>query len=214
VASMMSGEWRSRLGKRHSACALIAVKQREHCKTRLARTLAPSSHLQLVRSMLTAVLSAAGSASTVRRVMVVSPERDTVPLRVPVLVDTGESLNDALMQAYKVLRERGEREIVILPADLPTITPDEIDALVRAARSGGCAMASDEARVGTNALSLVSERPFCFKFGPDSLRLHLQEADRAGLNARVVSLPGLEFDVDSPADLNRLERQWLARRRA
>jgi hypothetical protein len=31
----------------------------------------------------------------------------------------------------------------------------------------------------------------------------------------MVRLPGLEFDVDSPADLDRLDRQqWLARRQA
>lgn len=210
----MLGKLTSRPDRRRSACVFIAVNQRERCKTRLAQALVPSSRLQLVRSMLAAVLWAAGSASTVRQIIVVSPERDTVPLDVPVLVDTGESLNDALMQAHKVLREFGGREVVILPADLPTITPDEIDALVHAARSGGCAIASDEARVGTNALSLISAQPFCFHFGPDSLRLHMHEANRAGLNPRVLRLPGLEFDVDSPPDLNRLERQWLARRQA
>jgi hypothetical protein len=35
------------------------------------------------------------------------------------------------------------------------------------------------------------------------------------LSPQVIRLPGLEFDVDSPADLARLdERQWLARLQA
>jgi hypothetical protein len=35
------------------------------------------------------------------------------------------------------------------------------------------------------------------------------------LGAQVVRLPGLEFDVDLPADLHRLDRQqWLARLQA
>ena len=50
--------------------------------------------------------------------------------------------------------------------------------------------------------------PFRFQFGPDSQRLHLQEAQRTGLSPQVVRLPGLEFDVDSPADLDRLG--WTA----
>ena len=103
----------------------------------------------------------------------------------------------------------------MLPADLPTITAAEIDALVRAGRRGGFAIAPDAAGVGTNALCLVSAHPFRFQFGSDSRQLHLEEAERTGLSPQVVRLPGLEFDVDSPADLARLdERQWLARLQA
>jgi 2-phospho-L-lactate guanylyltransferase len=211
----MLGDLTHRLDRRLGACALIAIKERLHCKTRLAEALAPRARLQLVRSMLSAVLSAAGGAQTVRQIIVVSPERDSVPAEIPVLADSGESLNSALSQAHRVLREFGCREVVILPADLPTITAAEIDALIRAGRRGGFAIAPDAAGVGTNALCLVSAHPFRFQFGLESQRLHLQEAERTGLSPRVVRLPGLEFDVDSPADLNRLLGQrWRARLQA
>jgi 2-phospho-L-lactate/phosphoenolpyruvate guanylyltransferase len=201
--------------RRRGACALIAVKARARCKTRLADALAPTERIELVRSMLDAVLGAAGNAQTVHQVIVISPERDTVPCDIPVLADTGESLNSALIQAHTVLREFGCHEVVVLPADLPMITGAEIDELVRAGRSGGFAIASDAAGVGTNALCLVSALPFQFQFGPDSRRLHLQEAQRLGSNPQVVRLPGLEFDVDAPADLNMLDgQQWLTRLRA
>ena len=157
--------------------------------------------------MLGAVLSAAGGARTVRQLIVVSPDRDTVPAEIPVLADTGECLNSALTQAHQVLREFGCREVVILPADLPNITAAEIDSLVRAGRSGGFAIAPDAAGVGTNALCLVSPHLFRFQFGFGSRRLHIQEAERTGLTPRVIHLPGLEFDVDSPADLERLDEQ-------
>ncbi|MGO8855081.1 MAG: 2-phospho-L-lactate guanylyltransferase [Steroidobacteraceae bacterium] len=211
----MLGDLTRRLDQRRGACALIAIKARARCKTRLSESLAPSARLQLVRSMLAAVLSAAAGAQTVRQVIVVSPERDAVPAEIPVLADSGESLNGALTQAHRVLREFGCREVVILPADLPHITAAEIDALVHAGRSGGFAIAPDAAGVGTNALCLVSAHPFRFQFGSGSQRLHLQEAEHAGLKAQVVRLPGLAFDVDSPADLNQLDRQqWLARLQA
>jgi len=208
----MLGELGRRLDQRRGACALIAVKERARCKMRLSEVLAPPARIQLVRSMLAAVLSAAGGARTVRQLIVVSPERDTVPAEIPVLADTGESLNGALTQAHRVLREFGCREVVILPADLPNITAAEIDGLVRAGRSGGFAIAPDGAGVGTNALCLVSAQPFRFQFGLDSQRLHLEEARRAGLTPRIIRFSGLEFDVDSPADLDRLDEQrWLAR---
>src|SRR6202166_3569212 len=211
----MLGDLTHRLDQRRGVCALIAIKQRVHCKTRLAGALAPQARVQLVRSMLAAVLSAAGGARTVRHIIVVSPERDTVPAEIPVLADSGECLNSALTQAHRVLREFGCREVVMLPADLPTITAAEIDALVRAGRRGGFAIAPDAAVVGTNALCRVSAHPFRFQFGSDSQRLHLEEAERTRLSPQVVRLPGLEFDVDSPADLNRvLGQRWLARLQA
>ena len=64
---------------------------------------------------------------------------------------------------------------------------------------------------GTNALCLASSQPFQFQFGLDSRRLHLEEAARIGLGAEVVRLSGLEFDVDSPADLLRLRSEELWR---
>jgi 2-phospho-L-lactate guanylyltransferase len=212
----MLGDLTHRLDQRRGACALIAIKERVHCKTRLAEALAPPARIQLVRSMLAAVLSAADGARTVRHIIVVSPERDSVPAEIPVLADSGECLNSALTQAHRVLREFGCREVVILPADLPTITAAEIDALVRAGRRGGFAIAPDAAGVGTNALCLVAAHPFRFQFGLGSQRLHIEEAQRSGLSPQVVRLPGLEFDVDSPADLDRLggQQRWLARLQA
>ena len=196
-------------------CALIAIKQRVRCKMRLSETLTPAARLQLVRSMLAAVLSAAGAARTVRQVVVVSPERDTVPADVPVIVDTGEDLNRALTEAHQMLLEIGCREVVILPADLPTISAADIDGLMHAGRIGGFAIAPDMAGSGTNALCLVSAQAFHFQFGLGSQHLHLREAERMGLSPQVVRLPGLQFDVDSPADLSRLDGQpWAARRRA
>jgi 2-phospho-L-lactate/phosphoenolpyruvate guanylyltransferase len=209
------GDLTRRHDQRRGACALIAIKERAQCKTRLSEALAPSARIQLVRSMLAAVLSAAAGARTVRQIMVVSPERDSIPADIPVLADTGKSLNGALTQAHRMLREFGCREIVILPADLPTITAADIDGLVLAGRRGGFAIAPDAAGVGTNALCLVSPHPYRFKFGPDSRRLHLEEARCVGLDPLEVRLPGLEFDVDSPADLDRLDGQrWLARLQA
>ncbi len=57
-----------------------------------------------MRSMLAAVLSAARKARTVNQVIVITPERDRIPADVPVLADTGESLNGALMQAHAAVR--------------------------------------------------------------------------------------------------------------
>jgi 2-phospho-L-lactate/phosphoenolpyruvate guanylyltransferase len=211
----MQGDLTSRVGPQRGACALIAVKARVRCKSRLSGSLAPPARIQLVRSMLAAVLSAAGAARTLSQLIVVSPERDSIPEEVPVLADTGRCLNSALTEAHRMLRKFGCREVVILPADLPNITAADIDGLVRSGRSGGFAIAPDADGTGTNALCLVSPHPFRFQFGPDSRRLHLAEAIRLGLTPQVIRTTGLEFDVDSPTDLDLLDEQrWLSCLRA
>jgi 2-phospho-L-lactate guanylyltransferase len=196
-------------------CVLVAIKARAQCKSRLAEVLAPAARLQLVRTMLDAVIDAARNARTLRQILVVSPERDCVPAQIPVLADTGGGLNDALSAAQTALREFGCQEVVVLPADLPLVTGDDIDALVWAGRRGGFAIAPDAAGVGTNALYLNSPLPFRFRFGPDSARLHFEQAHGMGLDPQRVRLPGLEFDVDCPDDLRRLEEpSWRTRLQA
>jgi 2-phospho-L-lactate guanylyltransferase len=197
------------------ACALVAIKARALCKSRLAEVLAPPARLQLVRAMLEAVICAARNAQTLRQILVVSPERDCVPAQIPVLADAGGGLNEALSAAQRALHEFGCEEVVVLPADLPHVTGSEIDELVRAGRTGGFAIAPDAAGVGTNALYLNSPRPFRFRFGPDSARLHLEQAHGMGLAPQLVRLAGLEFDVDCPDDVRRLqEAPWRARLQA
>lgn len=187
-----------------SVCALVPVKQREHCKMRLASELTIHSRIALVRSMLSAVLTAAREARWVCETVVISPERDAVAAEIQLLPDAGVSLNSALTEAYETLWQRGRREFVILPADLPRIRPEEIDTLVHAGHTGGCALAPDMAGTGTNGLYLASPPAFAFQFGPDSCRRHLQEARRLGLAPQLVHLPGLAFDLDTPTDL----AQW------
>jgi 2-phospho-L-lactate/phosphoenolpyruvate guanylyltransferase len=196
-------------------CALVAIKGRTQCKSRLAEVLAPAQRLQLVRSMLDTVISAARNARTVRQILVVSPERDRVGADIPVLADTGGGLNGSLSAAHLTLQEFGCQEVVVLPADLPHVTANDIDELVRAGRSGGFAIAPDAAGVGTNALYICSPQSFGFRFGPDSRRLHVQQALSMGLVPQVVQCAGLEFDVDSPDDLRNLqESAWRTRLQA
>ena len=197
------------------SCALIAIKARAQCKSRLAAVLTPAARLQLVRAMLDAVIAAARSAQTLRQILVLSPERDCVAADIPVLADTGGGLNRALSAAQLALHDFGCHEVVVLPADLPHVTAADIDELVRAGRRGGFAIAPDAAGVGTNALYLNSPQPFRFRFGLDSRRLHLEQAHSMGLIPQVVQLAGLEFDVDSPEDVHRLEEPtWRTRLQA
>ena len=199
--SLASLPWRRGLAT--GCCALIAIKARAQCKTRLERHLGVEQRIALARRMLAMVIAAARSAHNVAQVFVLSPERDLVPDEVPVLADTGLGLNQALSQAQRALLAIGCRELVVLPADMPTVTGAEIDRLVRAGRRGGFAIAPDLAQRGTNALCLATSQAFQFRFGVGSRQQHLLEARRLGLRPAIVSAPGLAFDIDTFDDLLR-----------
>jgi 2-phospho-L-lactate guanylyltransferase len=191
------------LDPRLGCCALVAIKRRSACKGRLADALAPPERLELVRAMLAHVIGALGAAQTVRQIVVVSPERDLVPAQFPVLADRGAGLNVALAEARAALLSLGAHAVLVLPADLPCVTAEEIDRFVRAGRRG-FALAPDAAGTGTNALYLGTDQPFEFHFGQDSKRRHLRVAEALGLRPRILRSPGLAFDIDAPGDLARL----------
>ena len=195
----------------HGCSAVVAVKARPHCKSRLAGRLAPQSRVLLVRLMLNGVLEALRGARSIGRIVVVSPERDTVPPNICVLRDPGDGLNPALDSARQVLVDNGVTELLILPADLPLITADDIDQLVATGRRTGFASATDAAGTGTNALYIAPPAFFRFQFGPGSRFHHFDEAARLGMGAEALRLQGLEFDLDGPADLAYLLAQHHAR---
>jgi 2-phospho-L-lactate guanylyltransferase len=186
----------------------VAIKSRAQCKSRLAHALSTPARLALVRAMLATVLDAVSEARCVQDVLVISPEREGVPSGMRVLADSGQSLNAALSYAHAQLQALGHAEALILPADLPHLTGQEIDAFVQAGRARGFAIAPDHAHRGTNALFMTARTPFTFRFGADSLRLHLEEACARGFTPAVVELPGLALDVDEPVDLQALAGRY------
>lgn len=185
--------------------ALVPIKLRAECKGRLAGRLVAEARLSLVRLMLERVLTALRASRTIDRIVIVSPERDTVPPDIPVLEDSGHGLNAALDTARQMLVEQGAGELVVLPADLPMITAADINTLVESGRRTGFALATDVAGKSTNALYLSAPAAFRFHFGPGSRRRHFKEAMRLGLKPELVRTPGLEFDLDVAEDLIRLQ---------
>jgi 2-phospho-L-lactate guanylyltransferase len=58
---------------------------------------------------------------------------------------------------------------------------------------------------GTNVLSLPTDIPFRFAYGPGSFRRHVLESRRLGLGIRVVRAADLAVDVDAIDDLRHLD---------
>lgn len=187
-------------------------------KSRLAGALPKAEREALVRGLLRHVLA------TVRRAapraglaggIVVSRDPGWLALAahqgfLP-LVEVGPGgLNAALAQAVRAAARRGAGGALILPLDLPLLSPADVVALAaRLPRGRGAVIAPDRAGTGTNALLMRPATLMPPAFGPDSAGRHAAMARQRGAAVHVVRRPGLAQDLDRPGELT----VWSAARR-
>ncbi|HEY3850858.1 MAG TPA: 5-amino-6-(D-ribitylamino)uracil--L-tyrosine 4-hydroxyphenyl transferase CofH [Steroidobacteraceae bacterium] len=189
-----------------STWALVPIKTRTACKTRLAPVLSPAQRLALVRKLLSRVLSTLRSTPGIDRIALLSDDRDGVADDVLQIPDAGGDLNSTLEAGVSLAISAGAATVLILPADLPRLRVRDVQQLLVAARRTGIALASDRHGTGTNAVCMVLPARLRLEFGTDSFSRHRRLAGTLGEAVRVRT-DGLEFDVDTPADWYRFARQ-------
>ncbi|HYX88363.1 MAG TPA: hypothetical protein VE753_03250 [Gaiellaceae bacterium] len=102
------------------------------------------------------------------------------------------------------LREARSTPILVVNADLPCARPRDLLTLLGALPEGGIALVA--ATDGTtNALALSAPHLFAPLYGPGSAERFLARAARLGAPAAIAEIPNLADDVDTLADLERLE---------
>jgi 2-phospho-L-lactate guanylyltransferase len=115
--------------------------------------------------------------------------------------DPGEGQGPAVAAA---LADPEPGPILIVNADLPCVVPDDLRSLLAATPAGGIALV--EALDGTtNALGISAPDAFAPLYGPDSAARFGAHARGLGLEVVPVSVPNLTDDVDTLADLERLQ---------
>jgi len=190
--------------------ALVPIRGLETAKTRLGEGLDAEERLELVTDLLTRTLVATRDASRIAGTVVVTMDPAAAGLardhRAIGLVELAPGLNAAIQAARSVAVGRDASAVVVLPADLPAITPLAVDGLVEAAALAGrgstgvVALVPDRHGSGTNALLVSPPALVDPAFGPGSLARHRAAASHAG--ATLVELDGpLSLDLDTTADL-------------
>ena len=96
---------------------------------------------------------------------------------------------------------------MLLPADLPRLSPPTSMRWSAAGRRARVAIAPDRSGTGTNGLYLPATLDFHCRFGVASRARHEAEARRHGIGPAIVTRPGLAADLDTPADLRMLGRR-------
>ncbi len=193
--------------------AIVPVKPLRHGKSRLAEVLSQDERADLNQRLLVHTLDTLGIIPEIDQVLVVS--RDPAALALArdhgartVQENGSNELNLALTRATVVARSYITGSVLILPADLPLLTPEDVRAMLdKAINPPVVVVTPDRHRLGTNALLVSPVGLIEYEFGPGSFQRHCQRAIEKGARLEICELPSLALDVDMPEDLAMIEAQ-------
>lgn len=197
--------------------AIVPVKPLRRGKSRLAGTLSEDERTELNRSLLQNTLKTFADLKEVEEVLVIS--RDPQALSIArqhgartVREDGQPELNTALKRATVIAQVYATRGVLILPADLPLVTRQDVLTLIeRAGEPPAVVIAPDRHGTGTNALLISPAGLIEYDFGENSFQRHCQRAKEAGARLEIVNLPTLGLDLDLPEDLELVRKFELAK---
>lgn len=225
---------RERDEDRERVAVIVPVGSLDRAKSRLGESLDAEERHDLVERSLQRTITAAIETDAFADVLVVSPDPEVRSLAVAAGARTlrqhSNGLNAGLDEAREDVVAGGAEAIVVLPIDLPFVTPGAIGDVVAALSNGagdpasaavGAAvgvrrvvvLVTDRHGTGTNALALRPPDVIDFAFGVGSRAAHRAAAERAG--AVFVEVEGpLAIDLDTPDDLVLVQARAAETRRA
>jgi 2-phospho-L-lactate guanylyltransferase len=176
-------------------------------KSRLGAVLDAEERYALVRRLATTTIGAIGDVADITETIVVTPDDDARALALDAgarpIRQRSVGLNAGLREARDEALAGGAQAVLILPIDLPRVTPAAIEALLQRVTEFPppvVGIVPDRHGRGTNALYLAPPDVIDVQFGGDSRAAHVVSATAIG--ARVVEIDGpLVDDLDTPDDL-------------
>ncbi len=212
---------------RRGVQAIIPMKNLTQAKSRLAEYLSPADRRTLAIYMFRRVLQvvcaalppadaspADVAAATLQQAWVVSDDPLILSMAsaagAQAVPDTTSDLNAALTLALAAAQHEAAQAVLVIPADIPMMTPDDIRMLAAALRptpgspfdmQPRAVITPDREQQGTNAFGFTLPPGLPFQFGTTSYRRHIETASQRGVPIQMYTSPTLALDIDTPADL-------------
>jgi len=194
-----------------STWAVVPVKHLKAGKSRLATVLSARSRAELSLRLLKRTVGLLTRSAVIHHTLVVSRDDSALQLAreqgaFTVNDSSPADLNGALQKATQVAASLGATGVLVLPSDLPLLDENDLEVLAGVNGAEPCVvLAPDRHGTGTNALFVRPPGLLRYQFGAGSLTAHQKQARSQGAKVRIHQLPRVEFDVDEPADLHRLQ---------
>ena len=191
------------------AILLIPFKSLATAKQRLATALGQQQRSQLAEAMLLDVMTAAAGVADRIDVALVSGDLRAQALArefgFAVIEDTrNESETAAIEMATACCEESGYDTSVVVPADIPLITSDELHRVLDAAPGEGAVFVPAYDRRGSNCILRRPASLIPLRFGNDSFLPHCETMRQTGKQLLILEMPGIGLDIDHPHELEML----------
>jgi 2-phospho-L-lactate guanylyltransferase len=178
---------------------VVPLKSSSRGKSRLE--VDPGLRRRLAVAMAQDTVAAAAAAELVRAVLIVAEDAaDAQELSrtagVRTVLTGVAGLNESITDALRVLSPKGP--VAVLPGDLPSLVPEELDDALLAAGPHGVAVVADRQGTGTTLLAAAAAGGLRPRYGAGSFARHVASG------AVPLQLPvssGLRRDVDRRTDL-------------
>jgi 2-phospho-L-lactate/phosphoenolpyruvate guanylyltransferase len=195
-----------------STWVIIPVKPLRLAKSRLAKILTPEERQRFAEAMLRRVLAVVKSVPQVAGTLVIS--RDTHALAIAreygakTIQESGApELNAALMRATSVIASWGSEAVLVIPADLPLIAPEDVTNIIEMGQQPrSVVLATDRNRDGTNALLIRPPGLIDYAYGSGSYQRHAVRGRDAGAVVSIYESDRMLQDIDLPEDIENYQR--------
>jgi 2-phospho-L-lactate guanylyltransferase len=187
--------------------AVVPIKGVADAKQRLASVLVPEARRELAFAMAQTVLAALAQSPSLAGIVVVTADEQvaSLALRVGARIHGDNATSGhsaAVMSGAALLARERRRTMLSLPGDLPLLAASDVERVIQEHdTSPQFIVVPARDLAGSNAVLCSPPNVVPLQFGEDSFRRHLALARAAGLAPSVIRVPGIELDVDSPADL-------------
>ncbi|MDY6872640.1 MAG: 2-phospho-L-lactate guanylyltransferase [Chloroflexota bacterium] len=189
-----------------SLWAIVPVKPLRRGKSRLSAVLSEDERSQLNHQLFVHTIAVLKQAPAVSDILVVSRDSDVLTeareLQVRTVTENGTpELNNALRRASLFSKSFSNEGILIVPADLPLMTPEDVsDFLGRRGDPPTVVIAPDRRRQGTNLLFTNPADLLVFSYGQESFERHMKLAQHRGAKVEIVENERIALDLDVPED--------------
>jgi 2-phospho-L-lactate/phosphoenolpyruvate guanylyltransferase len=187
--------------------AVVPVKDTADAKQRLGDAVPPNLRRLLALAMVEDVLAALAASPALAGLIVVTIDEAAAALAARygarvVTEGARDGQTGAVAAAAQRLAREGKQAILTIPGDVPLVTPEEIAQIIAAHdRTPDFVIVPAHDARGSNAILCSPPDAVPLKFGNDSFLPHLAAAGEAGIEAKILKLPGLGLDIDNPVDL-------------
>ena len=175
--------------------SIIPVKNLDHTKTRLSSVLDLEARQALTLRVLDQTLRVLRSCRAITEILVLTPDDRVLSFatrrNVRTLREEGRGLNEAMEQATLWAMDGRYDALLILPADLPYLMEQDVEAMITLGRNKEriVVIAPNEGRNGTNGLFIRPPGILRYCFGPESFVRHQSQASIQHFELKVYASP-------------------------